>query len=155
MTDILSLDRNRSWDLVAKENGNDRSVPHGTFVYVVSPGYLETMGMRLRGSRDLSWHDRSDTQHAIIINEAAARREWPGPNPIGRAAYGPGRGEASVVGVYLRCSGSQQCLQRDNGAAATCALQPFAQSPISLVSRTVDCVSRTGQSLVSYLFSIV
>jgi len=99
MTDMLPLDRNRSWGLVAKENVNDRSVPHGAFVYVVSPGYLETMGMRLRVGRDLSWHDRSDTQHAIIINEAAARREWPGQDPIGRVAYGPGRGEARVVGV--------------------------------------------------------
>src|SRR5205823_8296870 len=62
-TDMLPLDRNRSWGLVAKENLNDRSIPRGAFVYVVSPGYLETMGMRLRGGRDLSWHDRSDTQH--------------------------------------------------------------------------------------------
>jgi predicted permease len=99
MTDKLPLDRNRSWGLVAKENLNDRSIPHGAFVYVVSPGYLETMGMRLRGGRDLSWHDRPDSPHAIIINEAAARREWPGQDPIGRVAYGPGRGEARVVGV--------------------------------------------------------
>jgi predicted permease len=98
-TDMLPLDRNRSWGLVAKENVNDKSIRHGAFVYVVSPGYLETMGMRLRLGRDLTWQDRSDTQHAIIINEAAARREWPGQDPIGRLAYGPGRGEARVVGV--------------------------------------------------------
>jgi predicted permease len=98
-TDMLPLDRNRSWGLVAKENVTDKSMQHGAFVYVVSPGYLETMGMRLRLGRDLSWHDRSDTQHAIIINEAAARREWPGQDPIGRLVYGPGRGEARVVGV--------------------------------------------------------
>ncbi len=98
MTDMLPLDRNRSWGLVAKENVNDKK-EHGAFVYVVSPGYIETMGMRLRRGRDLSWHDRSDTQHAIVIDEAAARREWPGQDPIGRLAYGPGRGEARVVGV--------------------------------------------------------
>jgi predicted permease len=80
-TDMLPLDRNRSWSLVAKENVNDKTVEHGAFVYVVSPGYLETMGMRLRQGRDLSWHDRSHTQHAIIVNEAAARREWPGRIP--------------------------------------------------------------------------
>ena len=99
LTDMLPLDRNRSWGLVAKENVNDRSQPHGAFVYVVSPGYLETMGMRLIAGRDLSWHDGPDAQHAIVINEAAARREWPGQDPIGRPAYGPGRGEARVVGV--------------------------------------------------------
>jgi len=74
-------------------------VEHGAFVYVVTPGYLETMGMRLRGGRDISWEDRDKTQHAVVINEAAARREWPGKDPVGRAAYGPGDGEARIVGV--------------------------------------------------------
>jgi predicted permease len=99
MTDMLPLDRNRSWGLVAKENVNDKTIQHGAFVYVVSPGYLEAMGMRLRRGRDLSWRDKSDAEHAIVINEAAAHREWPGQDPIGRTAYGPGRGEARVVGV--------------------------------------------------------
>ena len=98
MTDMLPLDRNRSWGLVAKENVNDKR-RHGAFVYVVTPGYLETMGMRLRGGRDISWHDRSDTERVVVINEAAARREWPGQDPIGRAVYGVGRDEAHVVGV--------------------------------------------------------
>lgn len=99
MTDMLPLDRNRSWGLVAKENLNDRTRPHGAFVYVVTPGYLETMGMRLRGGRDISWRDTSETEHAIIVNQAAARREWPGQDPVGRVVYGPGRGPSRVVGV--------------------------------------------------------
>ena len=99
ITDMLPLDRNRSWGLVAKENVNDRSRPHGAFVYVVTPGYLEAMGMRLRGGRDISWRDRSDTEHAIVVNEAAARREWPGQDPVGRLVYGIGRGESRVAGV--------------------------------------------------------
>ena len=99
MTDMLPLDRNRSWGLVAKENVNDKTTDHGAFVYVVSPGYLETMGMRLRGGRDISWQDGPTTQHVLVVNQAGARREWPGQDPVGRAAYGPGRGEARVVGV--------------------------------------------------------
>jgi predicted permease len=99
MSDMLPLDRNRSWGLVAKENANDRSRNHTAFVYVVSPGYLETMGMRLRGGRDISWRDGPNAERAIIINEAAARREWPGQDPVGRAVYGGGRREARVVGV--------------------------------------------------------
>ena len=97
-TDMLPLDRNRSWGLVAKENVNDKN-EHGIFVYVVSPGYLDTMGMRLRGGRDISWHDRADTQCVIVINQAAARREWPGQDPVGRLAYGPCRAETRVAGV--------------------------------------------------------
>lgn len=98
MTDMLPLDRNRSWGFIAKENFNDKR-RHGAFVYVVTPGYLSTMGMRLRGGRDISWQDRSDTQEAVVINEAAARREWPGKDPVGREVYGLGRGAARVVGV--------------------------------------------------------
>jgi putative ABC transport system permease protein len=48
MTDMLPLDRNRQWGLVTKKNAGHRK-EHGAFVYVVTPGYLETMGMRLRG----------------------------------------------------------------------------------------------------------
>jgi predicted permease len=43
MTDMLPLDRNRSWGLVAKENVNDGK-PHTAFVYVVSPGYVKPWG---------------------------------------------------------------------------------------------------------------
>ena len=99
ITDMLPLDRNRSWGFVAKENVNDKK-PHGAFVYVVSPGYLETMGMRLRGGRDISFHDRSDTECVIVINQAAARREWPGgQDAVGREVYGAACKQSRVIGV--------------------------------------------------------
>ncbi len=98
MTDMLPLDRNRSWSLVARENAGDRSRDHSAFVYVVSPGYLQTMGMRLLRGRDISWRDLSDTEGSIIVNEAAARREWPGQDAVGRLVR-IGRREARVVGV--------------------------------------------------------
>jgi ABC-type antimicrobial peptide transport system permease subunit len=55
--------------------------------------------MRLRGGRDISWHDGAGAERAVIVNEAAARREWPGQDPVGRIVYGIGRGESRVVGV--------------------------------------------------------
>jgi ABC-type antimicrobial peptide transport system permease subunit len=57
------------------------------------------MGMHLRAGRDFSWQDTSKSEPVIIINEAAARREWPGENPVGRLAQGIGSGETRVVGV--------------------------------------------------------
>jgi predicted permease len=99
MTDMLPLDRNRSWGMIAKENVGDKTGKHGAFVYVVTPGYLETMGMRLRGGRDISWHDQPGTQQVMIINETAARREWPGQDPVGRLVYGAARDGSRVVGV--------------------------------------------------------
>ncbi|MGD0223755.1 MAG: ABC transporter permease [Terriglobia bacterium] len=98
VADMLPLDRNRSWGFVAKENVGDKK-RHGAFVYVVTPGYLDAMGMRLREGRDFNWHDQPATEPVIIINQAAARREWPGQDPIGRVALGMGRDETHVVGV--------------------------------------------------------
>ena len=46
MSDKLPLDRNRSWDLRAKGRAYDPGVNDDAFVYVVTPGYFEAMGMR-------------------------------------------------------------------------------------------------------------
>jgi predicted permease len=101
VTDMLPLDRNRSWGFVAKENVKSMSGKEwpSAFVYVVTPGYLEAMGMRLLKGRDFNWSDQPDSDQVIIINEAAARREWPGQDPIGRLVLGIGRGETRVIGV--------------------------------------------------------
>jgi len=152
MTDMLPLDRNRSWELLAKENVNDKTVEHGAFVYVVSPGYLETMGMRLHRGRDISWQDRSDTQHAIVINEAAARREWPGQDPIGRAAYGPGRGEARVVGVIADVRESS--LEDQASVQMYIPLTQFQPEGTELVVRTRLPISALEPAVMSTLRSL-
>jgi predicted permease len=99
VTDMLPLDRNRSWGLVAKGSVEDKKKRHDVFVYVVTPGYLDTMGMRLREGRDFDWHDTPDSAPVIIINDAAARREWPDQDPIGRLAEGLNHNDTHVVGV--------------------------------------------------------
>ena len=99
MTDMLPLDRNRSWGFVAKENVNDRAYRTAPSSTSSAPAISKPWACASARGRDISWQDRSDTQHAIVINEAAARREWPGQDPVGRTCYGPGRGEARVVGV--------------------------------------------------------
>jgi hypothetical protein len=152
MTDMLPLDRNRSWGLVAKENVNDQSISRDAFVYVVSPGYLETMGMRLRGGRDLSWQDRSDTQHAVVINEAAARREWPGRDPVGRAAYGPGKGEARVVGVIADVRESS--LEERASVQIYIPLTQFDPEGSELVVPTRLPISAVGPAVISTLRSL-
>ena len=151
MTDMLPLDRNRSWGLVAKENVKDRG-DHGAFVYVVSPGYLEAMGMRLIAGRDISWHDGPDVQHAVVINEAAARREWPGRDPIGRPAYGPGRGEARIVGVIADVRESS--LEDRASAQMYIPLTQFQPEGTELVVRTRLPISSVEPAVLSTLRSL-
>jgi predicted permease len=99
IADMLPLDRNRSWGLVAVGSDQPKDRDSGALVYVVTPGYIPTMGMHVREGRDFAWSDTPDTQHVIIINEAAARREWPGQDPIGKMAYGIEKNPVRVIGV--------------------------------------------------------
>ena len=99
ISDMLPLDRNRSWDLVAKGKPYSKTENYDAFVYIVTPGYLDAIGMHLRQGRDISWSDTATSPAVILINEAAARREWPGQDPIGREALGIGDGVTRVVGV--------------------------------------------------------
>ena len=100
VTDMLPLDRNRSWDLAPKNAVIDKNKNYDVFVYIVTPGYLNAMGMHLRAGRDFTWgQDTPKSEPVIIINEAAARREWPGQDPIGQLAMGIGDGDTRVVGV--------------------------------------------------------
>jgi predicted permease len=99
ISDMLPLDRNRSWDLEEKGKVYPKERNSDAFVYIVTPGYLDAMGMRLREGRDFTWQDTYDSEHVIIINQAAARREWPGEDPIGRLAEGIGEKDTRVIGV--------------------------------------------------------
>jgi predicted permease len=99
ISDNLPMSRNRSWGIAAKgeQKGNAQDfIP--VFVYIVSPGYLKAMGMRLLEGRDINWHDVVDNRNVVIINETVARRLWPGRSPIGRTALAGGA-EATVIGV--------------------------------------------------------
>jgi len=98
ITDMLPLDRNRSWGLGAKGVTYRKDEYPDAFVYVVTPGYLAAMGMRLREGRDLSWSDRTDSERVVVLNEAAAKRLWPGQDPLGRTAIVAGN-DTKVVGV--------------------------------------------------------
>jgi predicted permease len=99
ISDKLPLDRNRSWDLSAKGRAYPPDTNHDAYVYIVTPGYFNVMGMHLREGRDFTWDDKTDSAHVIVINEAAARRDWPGEDPIGRLAQGIGNGDSRVIGV--------------------------------------------------------
>jgi hypothetical protein len=51
---------------------------------IVSPGLLETMGIRLLAGRDFTDADDSTASNAIIVNQRFVDRFWPGQDAIGR-----------------------------------------------------------------------
>ena len=50
----------------------------------ITPGYLATAGIQLLRGRDVMKHDRAGAPGVVIINEAFARRHFPGENPLGQ-----------------------------------------------------------------------
>jgi predicted permease len=99
ISDNLPMSRNRGWGIAAKGQQpprNEDFIP--VFVYIVSPGYIRAMGMRLIAGRDVSWDDLANNRAVVIINQTVARRLWPGQNPVGRIAYAGGA-QPEVIGV--------------------------------------------------------
>ncbi len=50
----------------------------------VTPGFFETMGMRLISGRDISERDGSNSPRVAVVSEAFVRRYFSGRNPLGQ-----------------------------------------------------------------------
>ncbi len=102
-SDNLPLDRNRSWGAPRiKGKTYKPGELQGAFVYIVSPGYLKAMGMRLRG-RDFTWQDNDKSEGAVVLNESAAKGLWPGEDAVGKMAV-IGKKDVRVIGVIADVS---------------------------------------------------
>jgi putative ABC transport system permease protein len=64
----------------------------------VTPGYFRIMGIDLMRGRDFREGDTAEAPRVLVINEATARRDWPGLDPIGRRLL-IGETEFEIVGV--------------------------------------------------------
>lgn len=68
---------------------------------IVGDDYFRTMGIRLRAGRLFTPADNAEAQPVVLINEAMARRFWPGEDPLGKQveAYYASNVIQTVVGV--------------------------------------------------------
>ena len=65
----------------------------------VTPGYFETMGMRLLAGREFNWFDRDQTKpRKVIVNQIFAGRYFPNRNPIGGHFGFAGPGGVATAG---------------------------------------------------------
>jgi predicted permease len=98
IVDYLPLERNRSWGSphIKGKHYAPGELP-GAFVYVITPGYLQAMGMRLHG-RDFTWDDGPKGEQAIILNQSAAHYLFPSGNAVGSMVEMNGK-DRRIVGV--------------------------------------------------------
>jgi hypothetical protein len=96
--DYLPLERNRSWGSPRIKGKEYRpgELP-GAFVYMITPGYLQAMGMKLRG-RDFTWDDGFKSESVIVLNEVCARYLFPGQDAVGRMVVMNGK-DRRIIGV--------------------------------------------------------
>jgi putative ABC transport system permease protein len=105
---------------------------------IVSPGYFRTMAIPVRAGRELTERDVAGAPGVIVINETAARRFWPGENPVGRTITLP-----EAPGAALTVAGiTADVRQRSLGSAPQpeIYLNQFQPAPdwlgLTLVLRT-------------------
>jgi MacB-like periplasmic core domain/FtsX-like permease family len=55
-----------------------------TYQLGVSPGFFDTMGIRLLEGRDFARHDLGPSASAVVVNEAFARSFFPGQSVVGK-----------------------------------------------------------------------
>ena len=96
--------------LTDSEGGETRAVvipgvqpPAGTDHFkirynIVAPKFFATVGARLEKGREFNEFDLPSTVPVVIINDAMARRFWPGQDPVGRSLR-IGKKDYQIVGV--------------------------------------------------------
>ncbi len=68
--------------------------------YVVEPGYLKAMGIRLKSGRFLSELDNEHSPPVIVIDDVLAQKFFPGQNPLGKRLHLNGFDQlAEIIGV--------------------------------------------------------
>ena len=103
----------RWWSLEVRVEGAAEAPPGqrpSAYGRVVSPGYLEAMGIPLLAGREFTRFDTEDL--VAIVSDAFARRHWPGTSPLGRrlSLDNPSGPWVTVVGVAgdVRVDGLQE-----------------------------------------------
>jgi len=87
VTSTLPLTHGIDFDLPYRGEGqpevSEARAPQADY-RVISPGYLEAMGMRVVRGRGFSPLDRAGSPRVLLINETFANQLWPGEDPIGK-----------------------------------------------------------------------
>ena len=102
-TNVVPLSGNTSNNRVWPDGGT-RAGGQDAFFSRISPGYLDTLEMRLAAGRDIADTDRPEAPKVALVNETFARGFAPGVSPIGRHFWiepTPSRPEmrVEIVGV--------------------------------------------------------
>lgn len=92
---------------------------------LVTPGFFETMGIRLLRGRFFTAEDREGREPVAIVDERAARRFWPGEDPLGKRMK---RGSLETPGPWITVVGVVATID-DEGEYGEAWYLPYLQHP--------------------------
>src|SRR5437773_7218247 len=86
-TTNIPLERETAYDAIFDVEGRPSPNPNNvpiTAHRIVSPGYLETLGITLIRGRLINQNDRANSLPIVVVSEEFARQAWPGKDPLGK-----------------------------------------------------------------------
>jgi predicted permease len=117
-----------------------RSIPppgqqYGAVYRVVQPGYFATMKIPMLRGRDFTAYDTTGTTPVAIVNEALAKRHWPGGDPIGGRISLSNRTWMTIVGVVKNVKQSDWIANPESEMYLPHAQGPATQASMAVVMR--------------------
>jgi predicted permease len=103
--------------------------------HLVSPQYFSTLRTVLRAGRDFNERDTARVPDVVIINEAFAKRHFPGEDPIGRTLVtGTAQRPSQVVGVVADIRSEN--LNTPSAAEYFLPLSQRPETPVNVIVRS-------------------
>jgi predicted permease len=107
-----------------------------TLFYMVQPGYLKAMGIRLDRGRFLTAEDSEHSAEVAVIDEDFARKYFPGEEPLGKRIHIAGLDmEPEIIGVVGHVKHWGLDSEADNQTIQAQTYVPLMQIPDKFWSR--------------------
>jgi putative ABC transport system permease protein len=152
---VFPLDKspayNNQFD-IERQQGNATEKPVAA-LNVITPGYLQILGIPLLSGRDFDGHDRPDSAKVAIITQSVARRHWHGQDAVGRRiSLDNGKTWTQIVGVIGDVHETGLDAPVDN-----LIYLPFSQYPQNgpaLIARTQGDPMAVARAVVQRLYEV-
>jgi putative ABC transport system permease protein len=113
----------------------------------VSADYFQTMGMRLAQGRNFDRRDTAQAPRVVVINEAMARKFWPGEDPLGQRITFNSSMQYEIIGLVRDVNHSS--LREKAGLEAYTSYHQLPSRTMDLVARADHQAGRDPDDLVA------
>lgn len=115
-------------------------------VNVITPGYLEAMGVPIRRGRGFTDQDDASALPVVMVNQTLARLAWPGQDPIGQRLQVDGQNQPWLTVVGVVADGKYRTLREP---PQPYMLRPFVQQPTSRMTLVVKSARDDASALAA------